>query len=220
MKITRKAFTLAEIMIVLTVIGVLTAILLPSARNSMPDEKAMKFKKAHNAFYAAIRELATSDKYYYIGDFSKKPDESTVSSVTYFCETLADVLSTKSISCSSNESLPSTWNYWVLDGSYSLATNKSNADIGCRDIASHIGAEIVLQDGTVIYQTHPKYKFSHPQFKALYNGFIYSYKTFCIDIDGIGKGEAPFGYGVRVDGKIMNGARAEAWLDGSILQAD
>ena len=37
-----KAFTLAEVMIVLTVIGVLTAILLPVARQSMPDEDLMK----------------------------------------------------------------------------------------------------------------------------------------------------------------------------------
>ena len=33
-----EAFTLAEIMIVLSVIGVLTAILLPSARQMTPDE--------------------------------------------------------------------------------------------------------------------------------------------------------------------------------------
>jgi len=33
----KKAFTLAEIMIVLTIIGVLTAILLPIANHSRPD---------------------------------------------------------------------------------------------------------------------------------------------------------------------------------------
>ena len=59
----KKAFTLAEIMIVLTVIAVITAILLPSARNAMPNEKVMKFKKGHNTLYSAISELVNLDKY-------------------------------------------------------------------------------------------------------------------------------------------------------------
>ena len=39
----KKAFTLAEIMIVLVIIGVLSAILLPVAIHSAPDENVMKF---------------------------------------------------------------------------------------------------------------------------------------------------------------------------------
>ena len=58
----KKGFTLAEILIVLSVIAIITAILLPSARNAMPNEDIMKFKKAHNTLYTAIRELVTSDK--------------------------------------------------------------------------------------------------------------------------------------------------------------
>ena len=38
----------------------------------------------------------------------------------------------------------------------------------------------------------------------------------CVDIDGIKKGEKPFGYGVRLDGKIMRGKRAGEWLNKSI----
>ena len=38
------------------------------------------------------------------------------------------------------------------------------------------------------------------------------YKRFCIDIDGINKGEDPFGYAVRIDGKIILGKRANEWL--------
>ena len=43
-KYLKKAFTLAEIMIVLAVIGILTAIMLPTAYQSTPDEDVMKFK--------------------------------------------------------------------------------------------------------------------------------------------------------------------------------
>ena len=43
-----RGFTLAEIMIVLAIVGVLTAILLPVAINSAPNENVMKFKKGNN----------------------------------------------------------------------------------------------------------------------------------------------------------------------------
>ena len=46
------------------------------------------------------------------------------------------------------------------------------------------------------------------------------YKVFCMDIDGIGKGEDPFGYGIRVDGKVLLGARAQEWLQKSIQEKE
>lgn len=45
----------------------------------------------------------------------------------------------------------------------------------------------------------------------------YDYKPFCIDIDGEG-GVKPFGFGVRADGKIMTGARADRWLERELNQ--
>ena len=95
-----KAFTLAEIMIVLVVIGILTAILLPAGFQSAPDENIMKFKKANTTLYRVINELVNSDKYCKDGDLSKKPDGSNVTSPTYLCETIADIISTKAVNCS------------------------------------------------------------------------------------------------------------------------
>ena len=94
----KKAFTLAEVMIVLTVIGVLTAILLPVARQSMPDKDLMKFKKAHNTLGTAIRELVTSDKYYLDGDLGIRADGQVLhqgdeSFNSYLIASFADVLS-------------------------------------------------------------------------------------------------------------------------------
>lgn len=37
-----------------------------------------------------------------------------------------------------------------------------------------------------------------------------------MDVDGIDKGEAPFGYGVRADGKILPGPKAQEWIKKSI----
>ena len=57
----KKGFTLAEILIVLVIIGVLTMILLPMAFQSSPDEEVMKFKKGYNTITTAIKELVSGD---------------------------------------------------------------------------------------------------------------------------------------------------------------
>ena len=100
----KLAFTLAEIMIVLAVIAIITAILLPSARNAMPNEDLMKFKKAHNALYSAISELVNSDRYYLNGEFGEKADGTVLNKYQdenariYFIQTFADVLSVSYLS--------------------------------------------------------------------------------------------------------------------------
>ena len=50
------------------------------------------------------------------------------------------------------------------------------------------------------------------------NGFDRIYKVFCMDVDGINQGEAPFGYGIRADGKIILGNRAQEWIEKSIQE--
>lgn len=37
-----------------------------------------------------------------------------------------------------------------------------------------------------------------------------------MDVDGIDKGEAPFGYGIRIDGKIILGKHAQEWIEKGI----
>ena len=51
-------------------------------------------------------------------------------------------------------------------------------------------------------------------------GFDAIYKVVCMDVDGINKGEAPFGYGIRADGKILVGSRAQQWIEKSIQDKD
>ncbi len=66
-----QAFTLAEILIVLVIIGVLTMILLPVAFQSSPNEDVMRFKKGYNTLLTATRELVSSDRYYQNGDLGR-----------------------------------------------------------------------------------------------------------------------------------------------------
>ena len=229
MNIFKKAFTLAEIMIVLTIIGILTAILLPIAINSAPDENVMKFKKGNNTLGTVIRELVNSDQYYANGDLGMKPDGTLIDGThdgdnTYFCQTFSDIVSTKSVDCQDKD-VAVSWQYWNL-GIYDLETNKTSADIGCKDIANEVGPEIITSDGIIYYQTYPRMPFGwingsvrHFNLKDS-NNLVSIYKTLCMDIDGINKGEDPFGYGIRVDGKILTGARADEWLKKSIQKGE
>lgn len=225
----KKAFTLAEIMIVLAVIGVLTAILLPVAFHSTPDENVMKFKKGHNALLTVVRELVNSDQYYLEGDLSVRANGVVIDGThdgdyAYLCNTIADIMDTKSVDCSEDD-VSVTWQYWDFLHR-TEEENKTLSDVGCKNVASEIGAEIVINDGIVFYQTYPKMPFgwrneADVEFFKYFkddNGLNPMYKTFCMDIDGIDEGEDPFAYGIRVDGKVMFGARVEEWLQKSIQQ--
>ena len=208
MRNLKKGFTLAEVMIVLTVIGVLTAILLPVARQSMPDENLMKFKKAHNTLGTVIRELVTSDKYYLDGDLGVKADNNPVDTLTYFCETISDILNTKSVNCSEENVSDDIGAMQRLiprfEGDFSVTA--ADLDYYCKQSAPIVKNEIVLTDGVVFYQTNPDYPFGRTKDingaeigrifctpfydnggRACINdkGFPLYTKGFCIDIDGI-----------------------------------
>ena len=262
----KKAFTLAEILIVLVIIGVLTMILLPIVFQSSPDEKVMKFKKANNTLNTVIRELVSSDKYYQDGDLGVKYDGTVISGANdeqkkYFCETFADVISTKSVNCSTegrtfydngtSDSVDVTRADidcgWEVSGS-SIEEQKAKLDKVCAsDEALKVGEEIVASDGSVFYQTSAAQTFGiyflneckngskdnqsttsydagecakiqrhFGDLKSIRTGLPCTYKLFCLDIDGMNKGEAPFGYGIRSDGKIMPGKRADEWMNKEI----
>ena len=226
----KKAFTLAETLIVLVVIGILAAILLPVAKNIAPDRNLMKFKKAHNTLGSAIRELVQSEEYYLNGDLGVKVDGTLVEDKKYFCETLAQVVNYKKVSCSASGA---HGNYGGLDlrlgyHGYGITYEEGalRADQACKE-CQDVGEEILISDNIVFYQAVPSFTFGYiyevnqkryfgADQNAAHtgeNGFGAMYKIFCLDIDGLNKGEDPFGYGIRADGKIFTGKRATEWLE-------
>ena len=269
-----KAFTLAEIMIVLGVIGVLTAILLPVALQSTPNENIMKFKKGHNALLTAIRELVNSDKYYLDGDLGVRYDGVQIigtleNSASYFCNTLADVIQTSNVNCIDDNTEAGTnitgainlyepeklidtsacdalkngsRNYEITPEK--LQTAKEKMDELCKTVTPK--SYITTNDKINFYEVNPQLKFgskgaksvggcgdtpgtlprflSPPNvFPANYsdqNGFDIAYKVECMDIDEFNDGEDPFGYGIRADGKVLPGARADEWLQKSIQERE
>lgn len=240
----KKAFTLAEILIALVLIGVLTAILLPVAFHAAPDKNVMKFKKGHNTLLTVIRELVTSDEYYKDGDLGVKKDGSLVDSETYFCETFADIVNTKKVDCKSNGTSNTIVHLCSYKGTVCEATPniEKHFDNVCRT-TTDINESIVTADGIIFYDSAPVAHFGqikitdadgNPNFsilgadfegKRIYtstdsNGFLRIYKVFCMDIDGINKGEDPFGYAIRLDGKVIIGQKANEWLQKSIQKND
>ena len=207
----KKAFTLAEVMIVLAVIGVLVAILLPTAQNMTPDENLLKFKKANTTLTTAIRELVNSDKYYYDGDLGLDKEGNKIVEAKYFCSTLADILTTKKVECSDNNL---GYNTTALVNLPNIETDEIDgvkiyeyADCMCKQ---HIesGEEIKLSDNTIIYTINPYYHFGSlidGSDKRLFNlcSNEKRYKFICMDIDNLNKGEDPFGCAIRADGKII-----------------
>ena len=247
----KKGFTLAEIMIALTIIGVITAILLPVAQNSLPNEKVMKFKKANATLHKVINELVTSGEYYTPGDLGMKPDGELLSvkkeeNIKYLCNSIANLITIKSVNCSTFGDYVSLSTNAYYDVRKEYNNLYETLDNICKNTIN-AGEEIKTSDGVVYYQTIPFTTFGYvpienetltsqkdytmanwhkerifQPFPCKYQcdddiaGVSSLYKVFCMDIDGIGKGEDPFGYGIRVDGKIILGTRAQEWLEKSI----
>ena len=247
-----KAFTLAEIMIVLTIIGVITAILLPIAISSAPDENIMKFKKGHNTLLNTVRELVNSDKYYLNGDLGIRASGALIDTThdgdySYFCKTFADIISIEANNCDTETTNVRPWiDLW--DGS--SYTNKERyeeqairADEACAEVTQEAGVKAA--DGIYYYEPNTKCTFGitigklnetilgttdpFPSTTRNFGGYFPDpnnptidtvYKTFCMDIDGINKGEDPFGYGIRSDGKVFAGKRATEWLKKSIQEKE
>ncbi|MBQ7288026.1 MAG: type II secretion system protein [Candidatus Gastranaerophilales bacterium] len=246
----KQAFTLAETLIVLVVIGILAAILLPVARNIAPDRNLMKFKKAHTTLGNVIRELVQSEQYYKEGDLGVKPDGSWVEETDYFLLTISEILNTKKLQLPERK----TGKYAtadIIDGSLiGHGVELSALDTQCKTKQNNFKSFILANDNTYYYQYNDEIVYGSTfswisseqknPFYALWNrkvpysyctsfptkaeqdqcaienfksGFYFVYSIFCIDIDDIGKGEDPFGYGIRVDGKIMTGKRAQEWLE-------
>ena len=165
----KKGFTLAEVLITLMVIGVITAVIIPVAIHSKPDENIMKFKKAHNTLYQVISTLVNSDEYYLDGSLGIKPNGDHVDTnrdtndAMYFCRTFADNLTYKKLDCHPYNNTNDTGAYsgeCVTDYS-SLDEMKTTIDISCKraQTSAKIKAEIVLPDGIEMYQGSSKSSF-------------------------------------------------------------
>ena len=257
----KKGFTLAEIMIALVVIGVITSILLSVAFNNVPNENVMKFKKGNATLAKVINELVTSGEYYKEGDLGVKADGTMVNNnFDYLCKTMCEVMNCKQINCNtmsstgitgemllSNETLADLKNVILTEEGKTrvvtdetIETGKKFLDSQCKIGAIKMGKEITTPDNIVYYKVGSNNLGSTSYGVRIFagsdkpnirdkNGFDIAYKIFCMDVDGFNEAKGsencddvndvcPFGYGIRADGKIILGARAQEWLEKSIQE--
>lgn len=244
----KKAFTLAEIMIVLSVIAVLTAILLPAARNAMPNEDVMKFKKAHSTLTTAIRELVNSDKYYLDGDMTKKPDGSEPD-CCYHAHAFADVVNAQVVSCESGKhAAGSCYDTEEKIEDFKILDNNNTAFPPYMQRVSMGKAcnnQIQMQDGSIIFYSPSATTggiggcLDSNGFNAVYGEAIIT-QAFNMDVDGNGvinsndakmtlracgglsDGECPEtkSYLIRKDGRMIFSSKVDEWLLRDIQDKD
>ena len=243
----KKGFTLAEIMVALVVIGVITSILLPVAFNNVPNENIMKFKKGNATLAKVVNELVTSGEYYTPGDLGKDKNGDWVDSTTYFLKTFSDLLTVKETVLPQENK-----GDYIINHEYANGLDINMLDKLCATKQKQMTSYIKTIDNIYYYQEEDRNTFGadwkwfgdfrNPFYvpwddKVTYkscvdkptkqeqddcvlehskSGFYLTYNIFCMDIDGINQGEEPFGYGIRVDGKIILGNRAQEWLEKSI----
>jgi type II secretory pathway pseudopilin PulG len=200
----KRAFTTAEVLITLMVLGIIGAILIPSLINSAPDKDLAKFRKAYNTIQKAVTQLTNTGIIYPNGNFNYFPaDVSTSADKTvYFCKQFADQLTTSG----------------EVDCSSTTAATTSN-------IAYVDSASLDTMDGYCTKRTDDNYAFKTPDNIVWWGmnddfstsvksgGIETSYVILCFDVNNSDSDVEPFSFGIRADGKVLPGKRAQEWLE-------
>lgn len=201
----KKAFTLAELLVVLAVLGVIAAIVTPVVFDAMPNENMIRFKKAYYTFEKAVQTLANDTNLY--------PEVTvfTNSNQDYFCNNLANLLNTASLggnnpsNCSGSTATMQTASA-LNDGSPADPTpenpNPEATGGTCGDANSATPA-FITSDGVWWWGL-----------RSTFNPDKSYYTVVCIDVDGKG-GETAIPVGLRYDGKIRLSNRASNYLRGN-----
>lgn len=234
----KSAFTLAEIMIVFTVIGVLTAILVPALFTASPDQEKLRAKKAFNTLTRAVENLTNAGPYD-VNDgmlvstsYTTDKDERN----SFFCNNLAEVLNVKKVDCTEdavNAGMTSTANcaafttdaerkrLCLKEGTKANVPDtealQNELDSNCiaafydGDAPKDVEFNFVTSDG--IMWGVQRTDFSQNETIVL-NGVSSPafYNLICIDVDSHKRPEYIYGAGIRRDGKIIVGTKLQEIL--------
>ena len=113
MKKTKSGYTLAEVLIVMIVIGIIAAILMPMFGNLRPNQEQVMLKKAYYLAGRNVTELVNDDEFYAETDKEATSGFANTANVRYkgvdyggnekFCKLFAEKMNLKGgYSCSSN----------------------------------------------------------------------------------------------------------------------
>lgn len=234
----KRAFTLAEIMIVFTVIGILTAILIPALFNSSPDQQKLKARKAYNTLSRAVENLTNSGPYDtndgLLDSTSFATDEDDRNS--FFCNNLAEILNVKSSDCSeddANDGITNTSDTDCVAFTTStsrkrlcLTTTTSNStttvnyetlqdafDAACE--AAYYSSGTASGDYNIETADGVLWGIQRTDFSNTSEITVNSvtspsfYNLICIDVDDHSDSDYVYGAGIRKDGKILIGTKLQ-----------
>lgn len=102
----KKGFTMAELMIVLVVLGVITAILTPTLMNSVGDTNRQLYKSAVNIVQESVSELLANNTLYPDGVLTNGATSGSTATSTYFCQNFTNLVNTIKVNNSCNNTLP------------------------------------------------------------------------------------------------------------------
>lgn len=223
----KGAFTLAEIMIVFTVIGILTAILIPTLFASAPEQEKLRAKKAFNTLTRAVETLTNSGPYDtndglldatpFVTDSDGQED--------FFCNNLVEVLNVKKADCS-NDKVPKTETFQLkLETDSSTPKKAKYADLqtDIDDVCSkastgyydNVGVDtfdFITADNIMWGVQHLKFNDAST---ITVNGVTMpsAYTVVCFDVARHTSSDHMYGAGIRRDGKIVVGAKLQALID-------
>ena len=139
----------------------------------------------------------------------------------YFCKAFADLIQAKKANCVEHGNVSSQ----VIFGG-----EKHVSDIWCRTVQKNNCSRvnnvpyILSSDNVYFFQVNNSKPFGYENEygKRSYSTALFANEltAICFDVDGWCKGEDPFGYGLRFDGKIFTGERVDEWLNKSIQDND
>ena len=105
-----KAFSLAELMVALSIMAVISAILIPSLTKVLPNDNKYKLKAAYSILSNTVNELINDGELYPNGNFQN-------ASSGYFCNNFANKLNTTyTDGCSKSPSTPAPLDIITTNG--------------------------------------------------------------------------------------------------------
>lgn len=223
----KGAFTLAEIMIVFTVIGILTAILIPTLFASAPEQEKLRAKKAFNTLTRAVETLTNSGPYdTNDGLLDATPfvtnTETDLRQEAFFCNNLVEVLNVKKADCS-NGKVPDTAIKLETDNSTpkkaKYADLQTNIDDVCSKASTGYYDNVGVDTFDFITADNIMWGVQHLSFSdastITVNGVTMpsAYTVVCFDVARHTSSDHMYGAGIRRDGKIVVGAKLQALID-------
>ncbi len=221
----KKGFTLAEMLIVLAILGVVGSLLISLVQFIIPDQNDAKIRKAYNTLFQTVSYLTNDGSIYREGKLNgypeKKEDGTNLTSNDknqYFCKHFADQLSTNgAINCGGTGTTLTTQ---AITSETDLAEISKKLDAACGTTCANVNCSATCTktaNRSVAFRTSDGVSWFgiNDDFSAQdkHDGIDYRYVVVCADSDISDTSVCPVSFGVRQDGKILVGNHAQQILD-------